>query len=222
MALEPAFEGQPLILRQRPATVDPDEALHQHAEERVAIPEVGERGGHAAQLPQQSRSPEHPVPKAAALFAGALVLGAPYVFLDADLRRAGHLAELASGAEVEARGDCRLLRRAKPFHVRAEGLGTSKDIGRPGNRTDGVAGGALGAGLDRGVFFDGVGRRLEFFGDHAASASCAARYPVAIAIPPRDLVPVGSYPAIAPPAQNTFRASGLPFSSAGWRRSVSA
>ena len=215
MALEPAFEGEPLILRQRPPPVDPDEALHQHAEERVAIAEVGERGGHASQLPQQSRSPEHPVPKAAALFAGALVLGAPDVFLDADLRGAGHLAELAAGAEVEARGDGGLLRRAKPFHVRAEGLGTAKDIGGASNRTNGVAGGALGAGLDGGFFFDGVRRRLELFCDHAASASRAARYPVAIAMPPRDLVPDGSYPAIAPPAQNTFCASGLPFSSAG-------
>src|SRR2546430_2028344 len=215
MALEPAFESEPLILRQRPPPVDPHEPLHQHAEERVAIPEVGERGGHAAQLPQQSRSPEHPVPKAAALFAGALVLGAPDVFLDRDLRRAGHLAEFAPGTEVEPWSDGRLLRRPKPFHVRAEGLGTAKDIGGASNRTDGIAGGALGAGLDRRFFLDGVRRRFEFFGDHAASASCAARYPVAIAIPPRDLVPDGSYPAIAPPAQKTFRASGLPFSSAG-------
>src|SRR2546427_1440605 len=215
MSLEPSLEGQPLILWQRPAPVDPHEALHQHAKQRVAVPEVGKRGGHAAQLPEQSRSPEHPVAQGASRFTGTLVLGAPDVLLDADLRRAGHLAELAAGAEVEAGRDGGLLRRAKPFHVRTQRLGTPEDFGRPCDGTHSVARGALGAGLNRGVLFDRVRYGLELFGDHAASASCAARYPVAIAIPPRDLVPDGSYPAIAPPAQNTLRASGLPFSSAG-------
>src|ERR1700724_1927092 len=166
--------------------------------------------------------PEQPVSQRPALFACALVLRAPDVFLDADLRWAGDLTELAPGAEVEAGGDGRLLGGANPFHVRTEVREPAEDVGRAGNRTLSVARGALGAGLDGGLLFDRVGNGLELFGDHAASASFAARYPVAIAIPPRDFVPDGSYPAIAPPAINTLRASGLPFSSAGWSRSVSA
>src|SRR5438132_4935295 len=140
------------MLRVRPTAVERDESLHQQAEERVAVAEIGEWGGHAAQLPEQSRPPEHPVAQAAAFLAGALVLGAPDVLLDADLRRAGHLAKLASGTEVEARGDGRLLRRAKPFHIRAERLRTPKDIGGSRHGADGIAGGALGAGLDGGFF----------------------------------------------------------------------
>src|SRR5437868_15301861 len=103
VALEPALEGQPLILRERPTAVDPDESLHPHAEERVAVAEIGEWGGHAAQRPEQSRPPGHPVAQGAAFLAGAVVVGAADVLLDADPRRAGHLAKLASGAEVEAR-----------------------------------------------------------------------------------------------------------------------
>src|SRR5207244_4923646 len=141
---------------------------------------------------EQPRVAEHPLAKCAAALLGPLVLRAPDVFLDRHLRRAGHLAEFATGAEVEAGSDRGFLVRTVALGFRAEKLGTSEDVGRACHRAHRVAGRALGAGFDGRLFLDGVGERLGLFGDHAAIASWAARYPVAIARPPRDLVPTGS------------------------------
>src|SRR6202035_3839354 len=104
-ALDPSLEGQPLVLGQRPPPVDSDESLHQEAEQRVAISEIRQRGGQAAKSSQEPRMPEQPVAQRPSFFARALVLGAPDVFLNADLRWAGDLTELAPGAEVESGSD---------------------------------------------------------------------------------------------------------------------
>src|SRR6266550_6514315 len=154
--------------------MDADEPLHQEAEQGVAVAEVGEWGGHAAKSSEKSRPAQHPVAEAPSFFTGALVLRSPDVFLDADLRRARDLAELAPGTQVEAGRDRGFLWRTKSLEVRTERLGTAEDVGCAGDRADGVASGALGTGFDGGFFFDGVGRWLELFGDHAASASWAA------------------------------------------------
>src|SRR5438128_3826017 len=169
-----------------------DDSLHQHAEQRIAIPEVRERRGQAAEAAEQARVPEQPIAQGAALLTGALVLRAPDVFLDADLRWAGDFAKLATGAEVEAGGDRRLVRVSVPFRFGPQGLRATEDLGGSGHGTHRVASRALGAGLDRVLLFDRVRECLPVFGDHAAIASCAARYPVAIAMPPRALMPVGS------------------------------
>src|ERR1700730_3697159 len=217
---EPVLEGQPLILRQRPPPVDADESLHQQADERIAVPEIRERRGQAAEPAEQPRVPQQPIAQRAAFLPGALVLCAPDVLLDAHLRRAGDFTELAAGAEVEAGGHRRLLLVSVAFRFGSEELGPAEDLGRAGYGAHGVTGRALGAGFDWVLLFDGIGEGLQVLGDHAAIASCAARYPVAIAMPPRALMPVGSYPAIPPPATNTFEASGWTSLSPGGSRSL--
>ena len=192
VALEPALEGQPLILRQRPLVVNPGHSLHHQPEERVAIAEIRQRRGQAAEPAEQPRVPQQPIAQRAAFLPGALVLCAPDVLLDADLRWAGDFAELAAGTEIEPGGHRRLVLVSIAFRFGSEELRPAEDLGRSGHRAHGVAGRALGAGLNRVLLFHRVGVGLEVFGDHAAIASCAARYPVAIAIPPRALMPVGS------------------------------
>src|ERR1700693_5283323 len=219
-ALEPSLERQPLILREWPPPVDADESFHQQAEERIAVAEIRERRRQAAESAEQARVPQQPIAQGATFLPRALVLGAPNVLLDADLRRAGHFAELAPGAEVEAGGDGRLVLVSVAFRFGTKGLGTAEDLGRASHRAHRVAGGALGAGLDRLLLFDRLGERLQVVSDHAAIASCAARYPVAIAMTPPALMPVGSEPAIPPPATNTLAASGWPSLSIGCSRSL--
>src|SRR5438132_617644 len=112
--------------------------------------------------------------------------------VDGQLRRTGDFAELAAGAQVEPRRDRGLGLRAVALRFGAEELRAAKDVGGSRHRADGVAGGALGAGLYRRRLLDRVGKRANLISDHAAIASLAARYPVAIANPPRDLLPTGS------------------------------
>src|ERR1700731_3201729 len=157
--------------------MDADDSLHQNPEQRIAISKVRERRGEAAEPAEQARVSQQPIAQGAPLLPGALVLRAPDVLLDADLRWARDFAELASRAEVEAGGDRRLMRVSITFRFGPQEFGTAEDLGRAGDRAGGVAGGALGAGLDRLLLFDGVGKYLPVFGDHAAIASFAARYP---------------------------------------------
>jgi len=155
--------------------MDADDSLHQHPEQRIPVPEIRERRGQTAEPAEQARMAQQPIAQGAALLAGALVLRAPDVLLDADLRWAGDFAELATGAEVEAGGDRRLVRVSVALRFGSQELRTTEDLGRAGNGTNRIAGCALGAGFDRVLLFDRVGERLQVVSDHAAIASCAAR-----------------------------------------------
>src|SRR5438067_10889441 len=109
MAFEPAFEGQPLVAGERTLAMDPDDPLHQQPHKWIVVTEVRERRGQAAEAAEQSSAAEHPITECATLLLGALVLCPPDVLLDRDLRWTGHLAQFATGAEVEPGGDGRLV-----------------------------------------------------------------------------------------------------------------
>jgi hypothetical protein len=155
--------------------MDADEALHREAKQRRSIAEIGQRRGHAAERAEQPGVPQHPVPQRPTLVAPPLVLGAADVALDADLRWAGDLAELAARTEIEARHHRRFLGQAESLRLWTERLRAAKEVRLPGDWANRIARGALGAGFQRRRFLDGVGAGFEFLDDHAANASCAAR-----------------------------------------------